>query len=270
MGATNNISPSQLIRLIGTPDCPLLVDVGLDEDYEQLPYLIPGAAHYLHQHLDVLHDAAEDCQVIVICQKGRKLSHGLMSLLQSIGIDAPYLTGGNGAWHRLDEAPSIAGNRLNATQRWLTRHRPKIDPIAYPWLIRRFINPKAEFLLVSPNEVLSVAERYDALPFDVPDVFWGHRGSGCTFDTLIDEFVTELDTLALQRLATVERAADTNQHDLAPEATGLFALSTGLSRLYQDDHAQLKAGHAQYDAIYRWARDAYTETHEHNDSRKSS
>ena len=125
----------------------------------------------------------------------------------------------------------------DGTTLWVTRHRPKIDRIACPWLIRRFVDPGARFLFVSPAEVAGVAERYSATPFDVEDVFWSHRGEKCTFDTMLDEF--GLRTAALDKLATVVRAADTNAHDLAPEAAGLLALSVGLSRQYRDDHAQL-------------------------------
>ncbi|MBX2831551.1 MAG: chromate resistance protein [Rhodospirillales bacterium] len=143
---------------------------------------------------------------------------------------------------------------------WVTRHRPKIDRIACPWLIRRFIDPTAQFLFVAPNQVMKVAKSFQATPFDVEDVFWSHRGENCTFDTMIDEF--ELRIEALDRLATIVRAADTNRHDLAPEAAGLLAASLGLSRMYRDDLAQMEAGIALYDLFYRWARDATDEGHD--------
>jgi len=105
-----------------------------------------------------------------------------------------------------------------------------------------------------------VAERFGATPFDVEGVFWSHRGENCTFDTMLAEF--GLNTEALGRLATVIRAADTNRHDLAPQAAGLLALSVGLSRQYRSDEAQLEAGMALYDALYRWARDGAEEGHD--------
>jgi hypothetical protein len=141
----------------------------------------------------------------------------------------------------------------------VTRSRPKIDRIACPWLIRRFADPAAVFLFVSPSEVQAVAERFAATPFDVEGVFWSHRGDRCSFDTMIEEF--GLTTEPLLRLATMVRGADTARLDLAPEAPGLLAASLGLSRMYPDDLAQLEAGLALYDAFYRWCRDATDETH---------
>lgn len=146
------------------------------------------------------------------------------------------------------------------TNLWVTRHRPKIDRIACPWLIRRFIDPSARFLFVSPTEVQSVADRFNATPFDIEDCFHSHRGDTWTFDTLIAEF--SLHTDPLQRLAEVVRAADTDRHDLSPQAAGLLAISVGLSRQYRDDLEQLAVGMTLYDALYRWARDGHDEGHD--------
>jgi hypothetical protein len=143
---------------------------------------------------------------------------------------------------------------------WVTRHRPKIDRIACPWLIRRFVDSAARFLFVAPSEVPAVAERFGATPFDIDNVFWSHRGERCTFDTMIEEF--GLETEALQRLAAIVRAADTDRHELAPQAAGLLAASLGLSRMYRDDLEQLEAGMLLYDAFYRWSRDAADEGHD--------
>ncbi len=143
---------------------------------------------------------------------------------------------------------------------WVTRHRPKIDRIACPWLIRRFIDPKAQILFVAASQVSNVAERFNATPFDIEGVFWSHRAETCTFDTMIEEFGIRHD--ALTRLAVIVRGADTNRHDLAPEAAGLLAASLGLSRMFRDDLQQLDAGMLLYDAFYRWARDATNEGHD--------
>ncbi len=143
--------------------------------------------------------------------------------------------------------------------KWITRERPKIDRIACPWLVRRFVDPSAVFLFVAPAEVAGVAERFGAAPFDVEGVFWSHRGERCTFDTMVEEF--GLRTEPLLRLATIVRGADTARSKLAPEAAGLLAASLGLSRMYTDDLEQLEAGMALYDAFYRWCRDATDETH---------
>lgn len=143
--------------------------------------------------------------------------------------------------------------------KWITREHPKIDRIACPWLIRRFIDPVAAFLFVAPAEVAAVAERFGGTPFDIDGAFWSHRGDLCSFDVLLDEF--GLDLPPLRRLALIVRGADTTRLDLAPEAAGLLAASLGLSRMFADDLEQLEAGMLLYDAFYRWARDATDETH---------
>jgi len=144
---------------------------------------------------------------------------------------------------------------------WVTRSRPKVDRIACPWLIRRFVDPDAAFLFVAPSEVAGVAERFHATPFDVDGVFWSHRGDQCSFDTMVEELRLG-GFAALQRLAVIVRGADTARPELAPQAAGLLAASLGLSRMYADDHQQLEAGMLLYDAFYRWCRDAVDETHD--------
>jgi len=182
-----------------------------------------------------------------------------------LGIPADSLDGGAAAWEQaglpmVPDAKLPPRNRQGQTV-WVTRARPKIDRIACPWLIRRFIDPGAVFLFVAPSEVQGVAERFDATPFDIEgnDVFWSHRGEMCTFDVMLDEF--GLATEPLRRLALIVRGADTARLDLAPEAPGLLAASLGLSRMYSDDLDQLEAGIGLYDAFYRWCRDATHETH---------
>lgn len=142
---------------------------------------------------------------------------------------------------------------------WVTRARPKIDRIACPWLIRRFVDPQAVILFVSPQEVPAVAERFNGAPFDIEDAFWSHRGPKCTFDVMIEELGLAIEPL--QRLAVIVRGADTTRLDISPEAPGLLAASLGLSRMFADDLEQLEAGMLLYDAFYRWCRDATDETH---------
>ena len=264
MPSPNEITIAQLSRLIGTPDCPVLVDICIDEDFESDPRLIPSAFRHPFNDIASLAPRLSGKRVVVICQKGLKLSQGAAAILRDHGIAAEYLTGGNFAWRDAGE-PLVPVEKLpplNAEGRtvWVTRHRPKIDRIACPWLIRRFVDPNAQFLFVSPSEVLNVAEKFDATPFDIEDVFWSHRDEHCTFDTMVEEF--KLDIEALKHLATIVRGADTNRHDLAPEAAGLLAASLGLSRMYRDDLTQLDAGMGLYDAFYRWARDATDEGHD--------
>ena len=255
MPGPNSISPAQLARLIGTPDCPTLLDVRLSEDVAADPRLLPTAR--LADHANPI--APAGAKVVVICQRGKKLSEGAAALLRARGHAAEVLEGGHLAWAEAG-LPLLPAALLPATARWVTRHRPKIDRIACPWLIRRFINPTAEILFVAPSEVAAVAERFAATPFDIEGVVYSHRGDQCSFDALLDDF--NLHTPALDRLALVIRGADTDRHDLAPQAAGLLALSVGLSRQYRDDLDQLEAAMPLYDALYRWARDGFEESHD--------
>ncbi len=264
MAAPNEITPAQLLRLIGTPDCPAIVDISIDPDHEDDPFLIPGSFRHPHSDIPGLKARLNGRRCVVTCQKGLKLSQGLVAWLRGDGIEAEYLSGGMYGWRDMPGSFRVPAAAIPApvggATLWVTRHRPKIDRIACPWLIRRFVDPEARFLFVSPSEVMDVAERYGATPFDVEGVFWSHRGARCSFDTMCEEF--GLLSPALDRLATVVRAADTDRHELAPQAAGLLAISVGLSRQYRDDHQQLEAGMALYDALYRWARDGFDEGHD--------
>ena len=264
MPSPTQITVAQLSRLIGTPDAPVIIDVCIDEDFNEDPRLIPTAIRHPFKQIHTLVPALQGKKVVVICQKGLKLSEGAAAILRAHGISTENLQGGNYAWRDaggplIPEANIPARNNDGHTV-WVTRLRPKIDRIACPWLIRRFIDPQAQFLFVAASAVLPVAEKFNAIPFDVEDVFWSHRGDQCTFDTMVEEFVLKIP--ALQHLSTIVRAADTNQHNLAPEAAGLLAASLGLSRMYRDDLAQLDASMVLYDAMYRWARDATSEQHD--------
>jgi hypothetical protein len=138
--------------------------------------------------------------------------------------------------------------------RWITRERPKIDRIACPWLIRRFIDPRAEFFYVPTAQVLAQAQALGAAAYDIPGAPVSHVGALCSFDALLQGF--DLHDAALDLLATIVRGADTDRLDLAPQSAGLLAFSLGLSRLHaQDDHAMLEAALPLYDALYAWCRD---------------
>ncbi|MBA3909087.1 MAG: sulfurtransferase [Rhodobacter sp.] len=252
------ITPASAFRLIGTPDAPSVFDVRTDEDVAALPCLIPTSRQVPHDAISALTDPPG--RAIVVCTKGRKFSEGAAAWLRTLGWQAEVLEGGTLAWQAagLPMLP-VAAMPARGTP-WVTRHRPKIDRIACPWLIRRFIDPTARFLFVAPSEVQSVADRFGALPFDIEGVTFSHRGDSCTFDALLDDF--HLHTEALDRMALVIRAADTDRHDLAPQAAGLLALSVGMSRMCRDDLQQLDAGIAVYDALYRWARDGHEEGHD--------
>ena len=146
--------------------------------------------------------------------------------------------------------------------KWVTRERPKIDRVACPWLIERFIDRDAEFLFVAASDVMRVARETGATPYDVEGVDLTHDGPLCSFDALISRY--RLDDPALVALALIVRGADTARLDLAPQCAGLLAISLGLSRVFADDHEQLRHGFVMYDALYAWLREARGESHSWN------
>ncbi len=149
--------------------------------------------------------------------------------------------------------------------KWVTRERPKIDRVACPWLIARFIDRSAEFLFVPASDVDRVARTTGAVAFDVEGVELSHNGALCSFDAFLDKY--GLQDAALAELATIVRGADTGRLDLAPQCAGLLAISLGLSRVISDDHHQLEHGFVLYDALYAWLREGRGETHSWNPQR---
>ena len=263
MAAPDSITVAQLARLIGTQDAPAVLDLRTPDEHGADPRLLP--AGLAHDDRAVVSWAAEYAGrvVVVCCQLGQAPSQGVAAFLRQAGARAEYLEGGFAAWVQADgllvRPQALPARDAQGRTVWVTRARPKIDRIACPWLIRRFVDPRAVFLFVAPAEVAGVAERFGATPFDIEHTFWSHRGETCTFDAMLQEF--GLRSEALHRLAMIVRGADTARLDLAPEAAGLLAASLGLSRMYRDDLAQLDAAMGLYDAMFRWARDAVAETH---------
>ncbi len=263
MPSTTEITVNQLLRLIGLPDQPIIIDVRIDEDYALDNRLIPGSIR--RPHTGLAQWAGQFCgqKIIVSCQRGHKLSQGVAAFLRHEGMDASSLEGGFEAWvdtkALLLSPDKLPSQDAQGRTIWVTRARPKVDRIACPWLIRRFIDRDAVFLFVNPSDVVGVADHFGATAFDIDNVFWSHRGERCTFDTMIEEF--GLSSPSLARFATIIRGADTARPDLAPQCEGFLAASLGLSRMYRDDLEQLNAGMLLYDAFYRWCRDASDETH---------
>jgi len=263
MPAPDSITVAQLSRLAGTPEAPIILDVRIDDDFAVDPRSLPASRRRGHRTVADWAGEYAGRSVAVVCQRGLKLSQGVAAWLRHAGARAESLEGGFEAWVQagglLVRPGHVPPRDAQGRTVWVTRARPKIDRIACPWLIRRFIDPSAVFLFVAPAEVAAAADRFGATPFDIEGVFWSHRGEACTFDVMLEEF--GLRSEMLQRLALIVRGADTARLDLAPEAAGLLAASLGLSRMYRDDLAQLDAAMSLYDAFYRWARDAAGETH---------
>ncbi|UYY59306.1 chromate resistance protein ChrB domain-containing protein [Sphingomonas sp. S2-65] len=261
MPAHNAIAPEKLARLIAQPGAPRIIDLR-DAPTEAIPgSQAPAGKAPIQWRRDA------DTSVIVVDTDGHGPAVSAAAILRSDGIPAEILEGGFAAWASAG-LPTVSFAHMPKRHEdgrtwWVTRSRPKVDRIACPWLIRRFLDPAARFLFVAPAEVLTVAAQQQAEPFDLADerVFWSHRGDLCTFDLMIEAFGLG-GHAPLVRLAAVVRGADTDRLDLAPEAAGLLAISLGLSRIHSDDHAQLEAGMAVYDALYRWCRDARGEKHD--------
>jgi hypothetical protein len=188
--------------------------------------------------------------VVAYCVHGHEVSQGVAARLQQAGIKATYLDGGIAAWK---ETGLPTRKKLGpAESKWVTREHPKIDRIACPWLVSRFINPLAEFIYVPPGNVVKVARDLGGTPYDIDHAEFGHVGEQCSFDAIIRIF--DIKDPALDRLATIVRGADTSRPDLTPQCDGLLAISYGLSANYPGDHEMLKHGLIIYDALYTWCR----------------
>ena len=201
--------------------------------------------------------------IVVLCQSGGTSSQAVAARLRHEGLEAQTLEGGYDAWRELRQ-PLVRASKIprrddEGRTVWVTRARPKVVRVACPWLIRRFIDPSAVFLFVPPAEVAGVAKHANAAPFDVDGTFWSDRGEKTTFDVMVEEF--GLDVEPLLRLSRIVRGADTGNLELTPQSAGLLATCLGYSRMYRDDLAQLAAAMPQFDALYRWSRDAVDERH---------
>ena len=233
---------------------PTLVDVRRQTAFDDDPRLIAGAIRRLPEALESWAPALEPWRPVVVhCVRGHEVSQNAASALHARGLDARYLAGGIEQW----KADGLPTQPFAAPTRWATRERPKIDRIACPWLIRRFIDPAAEFFYVPAAEVRRFAEANDAEPYDVADVRYTHVGRECSFDAFVR--LHDLDHPALAALATIVRGADTGALELAAEASGLLAVSRGLSSLFADDHEMLRWGMLVYDSLYAWCRSAQRE-----------
>jgi rhodanese-related sulfurtransferase len=255
------ISVPDLRRAIAGSHPPIVIDVRRPAAFRDSQGMISGALRrdpeQVHTWLRSLPRAAA---VVVYCVHGHEVSQGAAAALSQAGIAARYLDGGIEAW-KAAEAPLDHKPRSGAT-RWVTRERPKIDRIACPWLIARFVDAHAEFLYVPAKQVLDAAKERDAVPYDIADVHFSHEGERCSFDAFITHY--RLHDPALAGLATIVRGADTARLDLAPQAPGLAAISLGLSRNFQDDHEMLAHGMVMYDALYTWCKEGKEEVHTWN------
>jgi rhodanese-related sulfurtransferase len=248
-----SLTPAALRQALLSNQPPLVIDVRKAPAFLAAPDMIRGALRRdpaaLESWRRTLPAAAD---VVVYCVHGHEVSQGVAKAL-----GARYLEGGIEHWDG-ERMAKPAG----APTRWVTRERPKVDRIACPWLIRRFIDPQAEFLYVPTAEVIRVAKDRSAIAYDVPEVEFSHVGGRCSFDAFLYRY--RLTDPALQELALIVRGADTNRPDLAPQSAGLVSISLGLSALYADDHEMLEQGMVVYDALHAWCRSDKNEVHTWN------
>jgi rhodanese-related sulfurtransferase len=271
-----SISPAELGALLGRPDAPLVLDVRRAHVFESGTTLLPTAQACAPEAVASWLRERPPGHVVTYCAYGHGVGRQAAADLRAAGWSARWLAGGiHGGEDGVDDPAVVAGWRAaslprirkradlgvtgTAPSRWITRERPKIDRIACPWLIRRFIDRRAQFFYVPAADVVTQAERLGAVPFDVDGAPVSHVWEACTFDALLRAF--DLRLPALQRLAAIVRGADTDRLALAPQAAGLLALSLGLSRLHEDDAEMLAAALPLYDALYAWCADDSGERH---------
>jgi rhodanese-related sulfurtransferase len=267
-----SISPAELVKMIGHCDAPLILDVRREAKFIESPRIVCGALRCTPEQVEAFARSHSPREVVVYCVYGHNVSEDAVVQLNQTGWSARLLSGGieggkEGSDADADTAANIAAWRAQALptilkrtdwgvtgerdSRWITRARPKIDRIACPWLIRRFIDPRAEFFYTPADLVFSEAMRLNAVAYDMPGAPVSHEGDLCSFDALLKGF--DLQNPALNILARIVRGADTDHLDLTPQSSGLLAISLGLSHLHAtDDHAMLAAAIPLYDALYAW------------------
>jgi len=251
-----SISAADLRQSLRSKEPPLVIDVRRKERFFESTYVVKGSLRRDPERVvEWARTLPRAASVVVYCVHGHEVSQNVAKAL-----GARYLEGGIEHWR--EEGGETAAKPDGASTRWVTRERPKIDRIACPWLIRRFVDPQAEFLYVPAPQVRKVAEEKSAVPYDIADVEFSHDGELCSFDTFLAKF--RLKDPALAELALIVRGADTNRLGLAPQSAGLAAISLGLSRNFADDHEMLEHGMLVYDALYAWCREGKDEIHTWN------
>jgi rhodanese-related sulfurtransferase len=250
-----------LYEQLGLTDAPLIVDVRSAAERDRLPRMIPSALWLEGKDVEQWSRRLPPRRTIAVYCADGETSADVVTKLCSRGMPAATLAGGIAGWVEHGR-PTINVRReygVPGSSRWITRERPKIDRLACPWLIRRFIDPQALFFYVPAPHVRAEGVALGAEPFDIADVTFSHRGPRCSFDAFLDEF--DLHDPVIDALADIVRAADTGALAHSREAPGLLALSIGLSVTIPDDILLLEQAMSLYDALYAWCKTARHETH---------
>ena len=252
MDGTNplSISPRDLYRAVGVAGSPVVLDVRAAAAFEADDRMLVGALRRDPAAVEQWRSELPPGRpAVAYCVHGHAVSQTVASALREGGI---------AGWAELG-LPRRNKTRAEPRQ-WVTRERPKIDRIACPWLVRRFVDPEADFLFVPTERVFATAAETGAMAYDIPGAEpFSHDGELCSFDAFLK--VYGIDDVALDALALIVRGADTARLELAPQSPGLLAMSLGLSANYPDDHAMLERGMIMYDALYAWCRSLQGETH---------
>lgn len=259
---SSSLSPAAIFARLGLPDSPVIFDVREGADFAASSRLIPGSLRGAPDRVGEWGRTLPRTRAVVAyCSHGGKTSRGVADALNAMGYPAFILEGGIGAWIEAGHPTVRARAELNSpgASRWVTRERPKIDRLACPWLVRRFIDPQASFFYTPAHQVRAESQALRAEPYDIADVTFSHRGARCSFDAFLDEF--DLHDPVIDQVANIVRAADTGELGQAREAPGLLAISLGMSVNVRDDIVLLEQAMSVYDALYAWCKTARNETH---------
>ncbi|MCW5604473.1 MAG: chromate resistance protein [Burkholderiales bacterium] len=256
-----SITPRNLRNARDAAAPVLVIDVRRQAAFLAATDMVTGALRRDPDTVEVWADELPpSAGVAVYCVHGHEVSQNVARALRERGLKAQFVEGGLEAWKQA--SGELMAKPAGAATRWVTRERPKVDRIACPWLVSRFVDKDAEYLYVPTAEVKRSAAEKNAIPYDIPDVHFSHEGERCSFDAFMKTF--RLTDPALVQLADIVRGADTARLELAPQAAGLLALSLGLSRRHHDDHEMLRHGMAMYDALYLWCKEGQDERHTWN------
>jgi rhodanese-related sulfurtransferase len=252
------ISVEELRKSLQRADAPVVIDVRRVPAFREGSQMIRGAVRRDPAHVTEWSGSLpRGSHVVVYCVRGHEVGKEAARALNAAGVATRFLDGGLESW--VAAGGETDAKPASGATRWVTRERPKIDRIACPWLVRRFVDPDAEFLYVPSDRVRQVAAEQDAIAYDVPGVHFTHEGERCSFDAFVRHY--GLRDPALEELALIVRAADTGRLELAPQAAGLVAISLGLSRNFARDHQMLEHGLVIYDALYTWCKEGKDEAH---------
>jgi rhodanese-related sulfurtransferase len=259
MGRAISISPLDLYASIGTASAPLMLDVRRTPAFDTDETLIVSALRRDPERVaEWQREMPHNDPIVVYCARGHEVSQDVTAVLRACDLEARYLEGGITGWAELN-LPRRK-KRPAGEYGWITRERPKIDRIACPWLIRRFIDPEADFLFAPTEQVFDIAKTTGATAYDIPGSEpFSHDGEACSFDAFLR--VYEIKDAALDAPALIVRGADTARLELTPQSPGLLALSLGLSANFLNDHQMLEHGMVMYDAFYAWCRSCQGEMH---------